>query len=68
MSCPFCQGPHDWEQCPVVFRPIKDCEHVGGDGCCCHPKNPTPECHVHACPRLDSRVELAFDFAYPNKP
>lgn len=36
-----------------VFTPINDCEHKDAqDGCCSHPKNMTPECHVNACPRL----------------
>jgi hypothetical protein len=36
-----------------VFTPINDCEHKDKeDGCCSHPKNMTPECHVDACPRL----------------
>lgn len=59
--CPFCQGNHDWSTCPVVFKPILDCEFADPvDGCCTHPKNFTPECHVGACPRLDNRVDKGF--------
>lgn len=51
--CCWCAGPHDWSACPVVYTPIIDCEHKDAvDGCCSHPKNMTPECHVNACPRL----------------
>lgn len=36
----------------VEGRPVKDCGHVGSDGCCVHPDNMTPECHDDACPLL----------------
>lgn len=33
--------------------PIPNCEFKNSeDGCCSHPKNATPECHKHACPRI----------------
>ena len=55
--CGYCGENHLPEVCPNVFRPIVDCEHADTvDGCCNHPKNLTPECHVGACPRLDKRV------------
>lgn len=34
----------------VAERPVNNCGHVGGDGCCQHPYNMTPECHNDACP------------------
>lgn len=56
-ACGYCGGNHLPEVCPNVFRPIVDCEHADTvDGCCNHPKNLTPECHVGACPRLDKRI------------
>jgi len=57
-ECCYCgiEG-HDGDNCPVVFTPIKDCEHKDAvDGCCHHPRNMTPECHVGACPRLHRRI------------
>ena len=36
----------------VEGRPVKDCGHVGTDGCCEHPDNMTPECHHDACPLI----------------
>src|SRR5690606_180995 len=68
MPCPFCDEPgdHPEENCPVVFRPIRDCEHADPeDGCCLHPKNQTPECHMNACPRLDARAVSAFNKQFP---
>lgn len=59
-ECPFCAGPHDWADCNVVYTPIKDCEFKNAeDGCCSHPKNMTPECHVNACPRLNPKLQSA---------
>lgn len=47
--CEFCEGAHAWEQCPTVFKPIKECEFSQPeDGCCSHPKNMTPECEIDA--------------------
>lgn len=61
-DCPFCAGPHAHDACPVVFKPILECEFADPvDGCCSHPKNMTPECHVNACPRLDNRVWKGFN-------
>lgn len=55
--CPFCSRPHDWSDCPVIYTPIIDCEYKDHeDGCCSHPKNGTPECHVAACPRLNRKL------------
>lgn len=40
------------------MTPIRDCEYQDpDDGCCLHPDNHTPECHVWACPRLAPFVE-----------
>ena len=42
-------------------RPFENCEHVGEDGCCDHPKAMTPECHYGAdCPKyteLETEIE-----------
>lgn len=55
--CPFCGGTCAEGDCAVIFTPITDCEHKDQqDGCCSHPKNMTPECHVAACPRLHQRL------------
>lgn len=49
-----------------TFTPIIDCEHKDAvDGCCSHPKNCTPECHVWVCPRLNSRIYAQFHFDTP---
>lgn len=38
--------------------PIPGCEFKNReDGCCSHPKNMTPECHINACPRITSLME-----------
>ncbi len=61
-TCPYCGGVHRWEDCPVVFTPITDCEFKDReDGCCSHPKNGTPECHPHACPRLSPKLKRFFE-------
>ena len=60
-DCPYCHGPHEWDECDVVFTPITDCSHKDhDDGCCHHPKNMTPECHVHACPRLHRNIQSKY--------
>jgi hypothetical protein len=57
--CVYCGGECLPDDCAVVFTPIKDCEHKDPvDGCCSHPKNMTPECHVGACPRLHRRIKI----------
>lgn len=57
--CVFCGGSCSPNDCVVVFTPITDCEHKNAeDGCCSHPKNMTPECHVAACPRLHRRIKI----------
>jgi hypothetical protein len=40
---------------PEAERPVKNCGHVGPDGCCQHPGNMTPECHDGACPIAEVR-------------
>jgi hypothetical protein len=66
MSCPYCDGPHELDSCDVVFTPITDCEHKeADDGCCHHPKNMTPECHVNACPRLHKNIVKEFNERHP---
>lgn len=68
-GCCYCSGDHDADDCPTTFTPIEDCEHKDPeDGCCHHPKNMTPECHVGACPRLHRRIYQAWADALPNKP
>lgn len=60
-SCSYCGGPCAEGDCAVVFTPITDCEHKDKeDGCCHHPQNMTPECHVNACPRLHRRIVSRF--------
>ena len=62
MNCPYCAGNHTWNNCDVVYTPINDCEHKDHeDGCCSHPKNFTPECHVNACPRLHPLIVKQFN-------
>lgn len=57
--CAYCGGICAEGDCAVVFTPINDCEHKDPeDGCCSHPKNMTPECHVMACPRLHPRIKV----------
>lgn len=57
--CAYCGGDCPDGDCAVVFKPIIDCEFADPkDGCCSHPKNMTPECHVAACPRLHRRVGI----------
>lgn len=56
--CPLCCGTCEPNDCVAVFTPIIDCEHKDAvDGCCSHPKNMTPECHISACPRLHPRIK-----------
>lgn len=46
----------------MVFTPILNCEHQDeNDGCCHHPKNSTPECHIFCCPKLTPAVGEAFN-------
>lgn len=60
--CVFCGGACEPDDCSEVFTPIADCSHKNPeDGCCSHPKNMTPECHVGACPRLHRRILKAFN-------
>lgn len=67
--CAYCGGNCLPNDCVVVYTPITDCEHKDAvDGCCSHPKNMTPECHVDACPRLHSRLRRAYDQSGPNVP
>jgi hypothetical protein len=43
------------------FAPVVDCRYQDKeDGCCSHPKNHTPECHIGACPRIDQRLYEVF--------
>ncbi len=66
-ECCYCGiSGHDADNCPTTFTPIKDCEHKDADdGCCHHPKNMTPECHVGACPRLHQRIYDAWNASLP---
>lgn len=64
-ACPQCGGECAAE-CDKMFTPITDCEHKDAeDGCCKHPHNMTPECHVNACPRLNRKLERIYDRAFP---
>lgn len=46
---------------PAVMRPISNCLYGNpNDGCCQHPGNITPECHVDACPYFDSHGKPRF--------
>ena len=66
-ECCYCGGAHEADNCPTTYTPIKDCEHKDADdGCCHHPKNMTPECHVGACPRLHRRIYDAWSLLSPN--
>lgn len=68
LECCYCGGAHEADNCPTTFTPITDCEHKDPqDGCCSHPKNMTPECHVGACPRLHRRIYDAWLASLPNK-
>lgn len=61
-NCPTCGRDCAEGDCVVFFTPIEDCEHKDAvDGCCAHPKNFTPECHVDACPRLHRRLHTIYD-------
>ncbi len=45
-----------------IFAPLLNCPHQDKeDGCCHHPGQPTPECHVFACPMLDPRIGQKFE-------
>jgi hypothetical protein len=66
-ECCYCGGAHEADNCPTTYTPITDCEHKdAADGCCHHPKNMTPECHVGACPRLHRRIYDAWAQLSPN--
>jgi hypothetical protein len=61
MTCQQCGRACADGDCAVMFTPITDCEHKdAADGCCHHPKNITPECHVDACPRIHPRLCLIY--------
>jgi hypothetical protein len=43
------------------ITPIKDCSHKHAvDGCCNYPDTMNAECHIWACPRIDSRLEPKY--------
>ena len=47
----------------IALPVVKYCEHQSSiDGCCLHPKNHTPECHIFICPLLNhERVDQLLE-------